>query len=83
MARTGKRAPTRRRATLKTIEEHLKEQGKEIKRGEWLAFVIFGSSIALSGLFLMASKFGDMWAYAIVLLYGLAMAFYGLVRKSK
>jgi hypothetical protein len=83
MARKGRRIPIRIGATLETIEEHLKEQDKEIRRGEWLAFVVFGSSIALSGFFLIVSKYADIWAYAFIVLYGLAMALIGRARGLK
>jgi hypothetical protein len=83
MARKGQRIPVRIGATLETIEKHLKEQDKEINRSEWLAFVVFGASIALSGAFLIVSRYNDIVAYAFIVLYGLALAVYGWVRGSK
>lgn len=83
MARKGQRIPVRIGAILETIEEHLKEQDRETKRNEWLAFIVFGVSIALSGAFLIVSRCADMVAYVFIVLYGLALAFYGLRRALK
>jgi uncharacterized membrane protein YidH (DUF202 family) len=83
MARTSQKTPTKRGVTLEAIEAHLKEQDRETKRNEWLAFIVFGVSIALSGAFLIVSRCADMVAYVFIVLYGLALAFYGLRRALK
>jgi hypothetical protein len=84
MANTSRRIPVRIGATLETIEEHLKEQDKESKRGAWLVFAGFGASISLMGASLWISKSTtDIVAYAFLILYGLALMVYALKRVSK
>jgi hypothetical protein len=73
MARKGQRAPTRREVTLETIEEHLKEQGRETKRGPWITFAAVGFSVMLAGITPLIGKVGvpiwigkcvtNVWAY--------------------
>jgi len=73
MARKGQAAPARRDAALEKIEEHLKEQGKEIKKGQWNTFVALGFSVMLVGVTTLISKVvaslwvgkcvNNVWAY--------------------
>jgi hypothetical protein len=95
MARRGQVAPTRKKVTLETIEEHLKEQDRETKRGQWVPFIPLGISVILAGLIPLfikwvASPWAGVWAfisdglvYVILILSGLAMIVYGAIKVVK
>ncbi|MBM3142676.1 MAG: hypothetical protein FJ005_06480 [Chloroflexi bacterium] len=85
MARTGRRIPIRIGATLETVEEHLKEQDKEMQQSIWLTFAAFGGSVALLGVAVWLGSITSITVldYAVLIALGVAFMIVAFVQSSR
>jgi cytochrome b561 len=88
MAGKARNISNKKTLSLKTIEEHLDRQDKEIAKSHWLTFAAFGAAVALVGVSAWLARIPNITIgdYAFFMLVGLAimgMALWGVSRIGK